>query len=73
MKSLRKSCVQPQKSYHYLLEKTGQFTFIRIRTGHNRFNSHMYMKVNTDSTAICTCWQAPQGAEHVLQDYIKYS
>ena len=40
---------------------------VRHRTGHNRLNSHMHDKLKLASSPTCTCDQADQTTEHVLQ------
>ncbi|XP_041349619.1 ribonuclease H1-like [Gigantopelta aegis] len=52
-------------SYH-LLTRQQQVTLFRLRTGHNRLNSHMHRKFRLASSPICTCGQEDQTTEHIL-------
>jgi hypothetical protein len=49
-----------------------QVVIFRLRTGHNRLRGHMYTKFKIGNSAMCTCGQAPQTAEHILQDCSEY-
>ena len=40
---------------YHTLERAGQVTLIRLRTGHNRLNSHMHRKMNLVPSPLCTC------------------
>ena len=53
---------------HYLtLERAGQVTLIRLRTGHNRLNSHMHRNINLVPSPLCTCGTEDQTTEYILQ------
>ena len=45
---------------------------MRLRTGHNRLNAHMFKKLKLAPSPTCNCGQGDQTAEHILQD-IPYS
>ena len=53
-------------NYH-TLDREGQVTLIRLRTGHNRLNSHMRRKMNLVPSPLCTCGTEDQATEHILQ------
>ena len=65
--SLRKAPIAPRDEYHGL-SRPEQVLILRLRTGHNRLRHHMYTKFKLGNTTLCTCQQAPETAEHVLQD-----
>ena len=45
-----------------------QVDIFRLRTGHNRLNSHMNKKMKKVSSPLCPCGEAEQDSRHVLQD-----
>ena len=53
-------------NYH-TLDRAGHVTLIRLRTGHNRLNSHMHRKMNLVTSLLCTCGTEDQTTEHILQ------
>ena len=48
-------------------DRAGQVTLIRLRTGHNRLNSHMHRRMNIVPSPLCTCGTEDQTTEHILQ------
>ena len=40
---------------------------MRLRTGHNRLNAHMFKKMKLAPSLICNCSLEDQTAEHLLQ------
>ena len=52
--------------YHYL-DREDQVKLFRLRTGHNRLNSHMYRKLKMVPSPACSCQRGEQTAEHILQ------
>ena len=52
---------------YYTLDRAGQVTLIRLRTGRNRLNSHMHRKMNLVPSPLCTCRTEDQTTEHILQ------
>ena len=50
---------------YHTLDRAGQVTLIRIRTGHNRLNSHR--KMNLVPSPLCTCGTEDQTTEHILK------
>ena len=52
---------------YHTLDRAGQVTLIRLRTGHNRLNSHMHRKMNLVPSPLCTCGTEDQTTEHILQ------
>ena len=40
---------------YHTLDRAGQVTLIRLRTGHNKLNSHMHRKMNLVPSPLCTC------------------
>lgn len=71
IKSIRKPQTYTQDDY-YNMNRPEQVIIIRLRTGHNRLRSHMYNKFKIGNTDTCTCGQAPQTAEHILQSCHEY-
>ena len=68
-KTILKNTFRAQKipdDYH-TLDRAGQVTLIRLRTGHNTLNSHMHRKVNLVPSPLCTCGTEDQSTEHILQ------
>ena len=55
-----------QNDYHLLSWKQ-QVILVRLRTGHNRLNSHMHHKLKLAPSPTCPCGQEEQTTEHVLQ------
>ena len=53
-------------NYH-TLDRAGQVTLIRLRTGHNRLNSHMHINMTLVLSPLCTCGTEDQTIEHILQ------
>jgi len=58
-------CDSNKDDYHYL-DRKEQVTILRLRTAHNRLNSHMY-KLKIAASPKCSCGQDNQTAEHILQ------
>ena len=58
--------IPPRNDYH-LLSRKQQVILARLRTGHNRLNSHMHGKLKQASSPTCHCGQEDQTTEHVLQ------
>ena len=56
-----------QRDDYHLLSRKQQIILVRLRTGHNRLNSHMHRKLKLAPSPICPCGQEEQTAEHVLQ------
>ena len=71
IKAQRKPNLPSRDDYH-LLNRQEQVIIFRLRTGHNRLNSHMYTKFKIGTTAKCTCGQANQTSEHILQECANY-
>ena len=44
-----------------------QVILVRLRTGHNRLNSHMHRKLKLAPSPTCPCGREEQTTEHVLQ------
>ena len=54
-------------NYHKL-DRAGQVIILRLRTGHNRLNSHMHKTMKLVQSPLCTCQTENQSADHILQD-----
>ena len=54
-------------NYHKL-DRAEQVIILRLRTGHNRLNSHMYKTMKLVQSPLCTCHTGDQTADHILQD-----
>ena len=52
---------------YHTQNRVGQIILIRLRTGHNRLNSHMHRKMNLVPSPLCTCGTEDQTTEHILQ------
>ena len=48
------------------LDRAGQVTLIRLRTGYNRLNSHMHRRMNLVPSPLCTCGTEDQ-TQHIHQ------
>ena len=65
-KTVMKNMLRAKKipdDYH-TLDRAGHVTLIRLRTGHNRLNSHMQRKINLVPSPLCTCGTEDQTTEH---------
>ncbi|XP_041363645.1 uncharacterized protein LOC121379208 [Gigantopelta aegis] len=72
MKSHIKSLYRPPKQTndYYLLSRQEQVIIFRLRTGYNRLNQHMHKRFRLVPSSICSCGEAEQTTEHVIQDCI---
>ena len=52
--------------YHHLT-RSEQVIIIRLRTGHNRLNHHLFTKLKIGTTDLCPCQTGSMTAEHLLQ------
>ena len=52
---------------YYLLTRWEQVTVVRLRTGHNHLNYHLYSKLRIGHTEQCPCGTGSQTTEHLLQ------
>ena len=50
-----------------LLSRKQQVVLVRLRTRHNRLNSHMHRKLKLAPSPTCPCGQEEHTTEHVLQ------
>lgn len=65
IKALTKPRQDPD-AYHSL-NRPEQVIMVRLRSGHNRLNAHMYKKYRLVQSPKCPCGEEDQTAEHVLQ------
>ena len=56
-----------QRDDYHLLSRKQQVILVRLRTGHDRLNSHMHRKLKPAPFPTCPCGREEQTAEHVLQ------
>ena len=56
-----------QRDDYHLLSREQQVVLVRLRTGHNRLNSHMHSKLKLASSPTCPCGQKDQTTDHLLQ------
>ena len=56
-----------QRDDYHLLSRKQQVILVRLRTGHNRLNSHVHRKLKLAPSPTCPCGQEDQTTEHVLQ------
>ncbi|XP_041350841.1 uncharacterized protein LOC121369832 [Gigantopelta aegis] len=70
MESHIKSLNRPSKQTndYYLLSRQEQVIIFRLRTGHNRLNQHMHKRFRLVPSSICSCGEAEQTTEHVIQN-----
>ena len=68
-KTLIRALTMPrsQRDDYHLLSRKQQVIVMRLRTGHNRLNSHMHRKLKLAPSPTCPCGQDEQTTEHVLQ------
>ena len=59
---------QPRDSHH--LPRKEQFIILRLRTDHNRLNSHIHRAMKKVPSPLCPCWEADQNTAHILQDCV---
>ena len=52
---------------YHLLSQEQQVVLVRLRTGHNRLNSHMHHKPKLASSPTYPCGHEDQTTEHILQ------
>ena len=52
---------------YHKLDRAGHVILIRLRTGHNRLNAHMYKKMKLVASSMCICNIEDQTTEHILQ------
>jgi hypothetical protein len=71
IRSIRKPPASIQDDYQ-IMTRQEQAVIFCLKTGHNRLREHMYTKFKIGNSAMCTCEQAPQTAEHILQDSSEY-
>ena len=56
-----------QRDDYHLLCRNQPVVLVRLRTGHNRPNSHMHGKLKLAPSPACPYGQEDQTTEHVLQ------
>ena len=68
-KTLIRALTKPklQRDDYHLLSRKQQVILVRLRTGHNRLNSHMHPKLKLAPSPTCPCGREEQTVEHVLQ------
>ena len=68
-KTLIRALTKPklQRDDYHLLSRKQQVILVRLRTGHNRLNSHMHRKLKLAPSPTCPCGREEQTVEHVLQ------
>ena len=52
---------------YHTLDRAGHVILIRLRTGHNRLNSHMHRNMNPVPSPLCTCGTQDQTTEYILK------
>ena len=52
---------------YHKLDRAGQVILLRLRTGHNRLNAHMYKKMKLVPSSMCICNIEDQTTQHILQ------
>ena len=51
---------------YHKLDRAGQVILLRLRTGHNRLNAHMYKKMKLVPSSMCICNIEDQTTQHIL-------
>ena len=59
--------LRSQRDDYHLLSRMQQVVLVRLRTGHNRLNSHVPSKLKLAPSPTCPCGQEDQTTEHILQ------
>ena len=57
-----------EKDAYHLLSRSEQVILARLRTGHNRLNTHKHKKPKMVLWAVCPCGEEDQTKEHILQN-----
>ena len=52
---------------YHKLDRAGKVILLRLRTGHNRLNAHMYKKMKLAPSSMCICNIEDQTTQHILQ------
>ena len=68
--TITKAIMMPsqEKDAYHLLSRSEQVILARLRTGHNRLNTHMHKKPKMVLWAVCPCGEEDQTKEHILQN-----
>ena len=68
-KTLIRALTMPrsQRDDYHLLSRKQQVVLVRLRTGHNRLNSHMHGKLKLAPSSTCPCGQEDQTTEYILK------
>ena len=68
--TITKAITMPSKwkDDYQLLCMSEQVILARLRTGHNRLNTHMHKKPKMVLWAVCPCGEEDQTKEHILQN-----
>ena len=53
---------------YYLLTRPEQVAILRLRTGHNRLNHHLYTKLRIGQSDQCPCQTSSMTTTHILQE-----
>ena len=56
----------------YRMSRKNQTIVFRLRTGHNKLKYHMFRAFKIGCSDLCTCGEAAETVEHVLQDCVVY-
>ena len=56
----------------YRMSRKNQTIIFRLRTGHNKLKYHMFRTFKIGCSDLCTCGEAAETVEHVLQDCVLY-
>ena len=64
-----KAALKPrqEKDAYHLFDRPGQVVLARLRSGHNRLNTHMHRELKIVPSPTCPCGEEDQKTEHVLQ------
>ena len=68
-KTLIRALTMPksQRDDYHLLSREQKVVLVRLRTGHNRLDSHMHGKLKLAPSPTCLYGQEDQTTEHALQ------
>ena len=56
----------------YKLDRKGQTSIFRLRTGHNKLKSHLHNTFKIGEDGNCRCGGGPETAFHILQECSLY-
>ena len=68
LKSLYRTPPSKTRDSYHQLSRAEQVVIFRLRTGHCRLKQHLHRKLHLSPSPTCSCGEAEETVEHVLQD-----